>query len=219
MINFENVSKKYGDLIVLDSVDLTIKEGEFTFLTGRSGAGKTTLLRLILKEESPDTGKITLDGEDISKVPTKKLPQVRRKVGFVFQDFKLMENKNVYQNVSVALDIIGKKDSQIKKLVPELLQMVGIESKINKYPWQLSGGEKQRLSIARAVALEPKVIVADEPTGNLDQATSWGIMNLLSTINSEKNTTIVVATHDMEIVNNLKKRIIKLEEGRVISDK
>lgn len=219
MINFENVSKKYGDLVVLDSIDLSIKDGEFTFLTGRSGAGKTTLLRLILKEESPDTGKIILDGEDISKISSKKLPQVRRKVGFVFQDFKLMENKNVFQNVAVALDIIGKKDQQIKKLVPELLALVGIENKLNKYPWQLSGGEKQRLSIARAVALEPKVIVADEPTGNLDQATSWGIMNLLNTINSEKNTTIVVATHDMEVVNNLKKRVIKLEEGRVVHDK
>ena len=218
MVIFENISKKYGDLVVLKEVDLSINTGEFVFLTGRSGAGKTTLLRLILKEEKPDSGKIILDGDDISNVPSKKLPSIRRKVGFVFQDYKLIEYKTAGEHVSMALDIIGKSSKQIKSLIPELLSIVGIESKINKYPWQLSGGEKQRLSIARAIALEPKIIVADEPTGNLDPATSWGIMNLLDNINKEKNTTIIVATHDLKIAENLKKRLIKLDNGRVLSD-
>lgn len=218
MVIFENISKKYGDLVVLEDIDLHINPGEFVFLTGRSGAGKTTLLRLVLKEERPDSGKIILDGDDISDVPRKKLPSVRRKVGFVFQDYKLIDYKTVGEHVSMALDIIGKNGKQIKNLIPELLATVGIESKINKYPWQLSGGEKQRLSIARAIALEPKVIVADEPTGNLDQATSWGIMNLLADINKEKETTVIVATHDVKIIENLKKRLIKLENGRIISD-
>lgn len=218
MVIFENISKKYGDLVVLEDIDLNINAGEFVFLTGRSGAGKTTLLRLILKEERPDSGKIILDGDDISNVPSKKLPSIRRKVGFVFQDYKLIDYKTAGEHVSMVLDIIGKNSKQIKNLIPELLSIVGIESKINKYPWQLSGGEKQRLSIARAIALEPKVIVADEPTGNLDQATSWGIMNLLATINKEKDTTVIVATHDVKIVDNLKKRLIKLDNGRILSD-
>lgn len=216
MIRFESVTKKYGDTIVLDKVDVEIKEGEFVYLTGPSGAGKTTLLRLILKEEDPDSGKIFLEGKDISVLSNKDLPFVRRKVGFVFQDFKLLQSKNAFDNVAIALEVIGKSDEQIEKIVPDLLASVGLSKKAKNYPWQLSGGEKQRLAIARAIALEPKIIVADEPTGNLDQATSWEIVNLLKDINENMGSTIIIATHDTGLTNNMKKRILHLEEGRFV---
>lgn len=216
MIRFESVTKKYGDTIVLDKVDVEIKEGEFVYLTGPSGAGKTTLLRLILKEEDPDSGKIFLEDKDISVLSNKDLPFVRRKVGFVFQDFKLLQSKNAFDNVAIALEVIGKSDEQIEKIVPDLLSSVGLLKKAKNYPWQLSGGEKQRLAIARAIALEPKIIVADEPTGNLDQATSWEIVNLLKDINENMGATIIIATHDTGLINNMKKRVLHLEEGRLI---
>jgi len=216
MIRFESVTKKYGDTIVLDKVDVEIKEGEFVYLTGPSGAGKTTLLRLILKEEDPDSGKIFLEDKDISVLSNKDLPFVRRKVGFVFQDFKLLQSKNAFDNVAIALEVIGKSDEQIEKIVPDLLSSVGLLKKAKNYPWQLSGGEKQRLAIARAIALEPKIIVADEPTGNLDQATSWEIVNLLKDINENMGATIIIATHDTGLINNMKKRVLHLEEGRLV---
>lgn len=216
MIRFESVTKKYGDTTVLDKVDVEIKTGEFVYLTGPSGAGKTTLLRLILKEEDPDTGKIYLEDKDISVLSNKELPFVRRQVGFVFQDFKLLESKNAFDNVAIALEVIGKTDEQIEKIVPDLLSSVGLSKKAKNYPWQLSGGEKQRLAIARAIALEPKIIVADEPTGNLDQATSWEIVNLLKDINENMGATIIVATHDTGLINNMKKRVLRLEEGSFV---
>lgn len=215
MLKFENVSKKYGSRQVLDEVDLFIDDGEFVFLMGSSGAGKTTLLRMILRDESPDTGKVFLDKKDLSQYSKKDLPEIRRKVGFIFQDFRLLESKTVFENVAIALEILGKKDSQVKKMVPELLKKVGLEENLENYPWQLSGGEKQRLAIARAVALEPKVIVADEPTGNLDKGTSWEIINLLNTLSQETGTTVLVATHDEGLVQSLKKKVYRLDNGRI----
>ncbi|NCT55734.1 ATP-binding cassette domain-containing protein [bacterium] len=215
MLKFENVSKKYGNKQVLDDVDLFVDDGEFVFLMGTSGAGKTTLLRMILREESPDSGKVFFDKKDLLQYSKSELPGIRRKIGFIFQDFKLLESKNASQNVSLSLDILGKSAKQIKQLVPELLKSVGLSEKGNNYPWQLSGGEKQRLAIARAVALEPKLIIADEPTGNLDKGTSWEIINLLNTLNKENGTTIIVATHDETLVNSLKKKVYKIENGRI----
>lgn len=215
MLVFENISKNYGKSKVLDNVDLKIDEGEFVFLTGPSGAGKTTLMRLILRDEVPDEGKIYIDTVDLSKLKSSEMPKIRRKVGFVFQDFKLLPTKSSFENVSIALEIVGKTAKQIKELVPQILDSVGIKDKLSNYPWQLSGGEKQRLAIARALALEPKIIVADEPTGNLDSSTSWEIINLLSKINEENGTTIMVATHDVDVVNTLKKRTIILNKGRI----
>ena len=215
MLKFENVSKKYGKKQVLEDVDLFVDDGEFIFLMGTSGAGKTTLLRMILREESPDSGKVFFDKKDLLQYSKSELPEVRRKIGFIFQDFKLLESKNAYENVSISLDILGKTSEQVEQSVPELLKSVGLAEMGNNYPWQLSGGEKQRLAIARAVALEPKLIIADEPTGNLDQSTSWEIINLLNTLNKENGTTIIVATHDETLVNSLKKKVYKIENGRI----
>lgn len=217
MLKFENVSKKYGEKKVLEDVDFFVDDGEFVFLMGTSGAGKTTLLRMILREESPDTGKVFFDKKDLLQYSKSELPEIRRKIGFIFQDFKLLESKNVYENVSISLDILGKTSEQIKQLVPKLLKSVNLEDKSNNYPWQLSGGEKQRLAIARAVALESKLIIADEPTGNLDKGTSWEIISLLDNLNKESGTTIIVATHDETLANSLKKKIYKLENGRIKS--
>jgi len=215
MLLFENVTKKYGDTLVLDNVDLEVGPGEFIFLTGPSGAGKTTLLRLILKDEEADSGKILIDSQDISKVRKSDLYKIRRKVGFVFQDFRLLHTKNSFDNVAISFEIKGKDKKQIEDLVPKALAAVGLESKQKNFPWQLSGGEKQRLAIARALALDPKIIVADEPTGNLDGATSWEIISLLNDINKKEGTTILVATHNSDVINNLKKRVIHIEQGRI----
>src|SRR3989344_6316444 len=215
MLLFENVTKKYGDTLVLDNVDLEVGPGEFIFLTGPSGAGKTTLLRLILKDEEADSGKILIDSQDISKVRKSDLYKIRRKVGFVFQDFRLLHTKNSFDNVAISFEIKGKDRKQIEDLVPKALAAVGLESKQKNFPWQLSGGEKQRLAIARALALDPKIIVADEPTGNLDGATSWEIISLLNDINKKEGTTILVATHNSDVINNLKKRVIHIEQGRI----
>jgi cell division transport system ATP-binding protein len=218
MLRFDSVTKKYGNFLALDKVDTEIKSGEFVYLTGPSGAGKTTLLRLILKEEDPDSGKIIIDEKDVSKISKKELPYIRRKVGFIFQDFKLLDTRNAFDNIAIALEVVGKNDNQIKKIVPDLLKTVGLADKESNFPWQLSGGEKQRLAIARAVAQEPKIIVADEPTGNLDQATTWEIINLLKQINEQNGTTIILATHNFTLIDNMKKRIISLEKGRLVKD-
>ncbi|MBP7859724.1 ATP-binding cassette domain-containing protein [Patescibacteria group bacterium] len=220
MIIFENVTKKYGDQVILDDVDFEIEDGEFIFITGQSGAGKTTLLRLILKEELPDSGKVFFNTQEMSALSKKALIKARQKIGFIFQDYKLLESKNVFDNVAISLEILGKSDSQIQSKVPEILESVGLKSKINSFPWKLSGGEKQRLSIARALALDPILIVADEPTGNLDPATSWDILNLLKRINEESNTTVIVATHDMALIEGLKgkERVYKIENGKINSN-
>ena len=173
------------------------------------------MLRLILKDEEADSGKILIDSQDISKVRKSDLYKIRRKVGFVFQDFRLLHTKNSFDNVAISFEIKGKDKKQIEDLVPKALAAVGLESKQKNFPWQLSGGEKQRLAIARALALDPKIIVADEPTGNLDGATSWEIISLLNDINKKEGTTILVATHNSDVINNLKKRVIHIEQGRI----
>lgn len=219
MITFENVTKVYkrGARPALDQVSLTIERGEFVFLVGTSGSGKSTMLSLMLREERATDGKILVLGKDLGKLSRWKVPQLRRQLGVVFQDFRLLENKTVYDNVAIALQVIGKPRHQIKKVVPEVLQMVGLGGKDKRLPHELSGGEQQRVAIARAMVNRPPILLADEPTGNLDPATSLGIMRLLDRIN-RAGTTVVMATHDEEIVNQMRKRVIELDEGRIIRD-
>lgn len=217
MIRLENVSKKYGEVLALNDINLHIKPGEFVFLIGPSGAGKSTLTKLILKEIRPTSGKIYLNNEDITDVSNRKIPYIRRYIGVVFQDFRLLPNKTVYENVSFAMEIIGKKPREIRRSVPIILSMVGLSDKAKSYPHQLSGGECQRTAIARALVNKPDVIIADEPTGNLDSDTAWEIMNLLQDINN-RGTTIVMATHAKNIVDEMKKRVITLNHGSVVSD-
>lgn len=217
MIRLENVSKKYGEVLALNDINLHIKPGEFVFLIGPSGAGKSTLTKLILKEIRPTSGKIYLNNEDITDVSNRKIPYIRRYIGVVFQDFRLLPNKTVYENVSFAMEIIGKKPREIRRSVPIILSMVGLSDKAKSYPHQLSGGECQRTAIARALVNKPDVIIADEPTGNLDSDTAWEIMNLLQDINN-RGTTIVMATHAKNIVDEMKKRVITLNHGSVVND-
>lgn len=217
LIRLENVSKKYGEVLALNDINLHIKPGEFVFLIGPSGAGKSTLTKLILKEIRPTSGKIYLNNEDITDVSNRKIPYIRRYIGVVFQDFRLLPNKTVYENVAFAMEIIGKKPREIRRSVPIILSMVGLSDKAKSYPHQLSGGECQRTAIARALVNKPDVIIADEPTGNLDSDTAWEIMNLLQDINN-RGTTIVMATHAKNIVDEMKKRVITLNHGSVVSD-
>lgn len=218
MIIYKNVSKIYPpNIVALSNINLEIKRGEFVFIVGSSGAGKSTLLKLLIREEDPDEGEIYFAGENILKLPSKKIPFLRRQIGFIFQDFKLLPLKTVFENVSFALEVCGVPDRLIKERVENLLEIVGLKSKKNKFPHQLSGGEQQRVSIARALAHNPKVLLADEPTGNLDPHTSWEIVKLLLKIN-EMGTTILLATHDKEIVDKAKKRVVVIENGQIISD-
>lgn len=219
MITFDNVTKIYkrGARSALDHVGLTIERGEFVFLVGTSGSGKSTFLSLVLGEESATEGKILVLGKDLGRLSRWKVPALRRQVGVVFQDFRLLENKNVYDNVAIALQVIGKPRRIIRRVVPEVLQMVGLGGKDKRFPHELSGGEQQRVAIARAMVNRPPILLADEPTGNLDPATSLGIMRLLDRIN-RAGTTVVMATHDEEIVNQMRKRVIELDEGRVVRD-
>ena len=215
MITFDNVTKIYkrGARPALDHVSLTIDRGEFVFLVGTSGSGKSTFLSLVLGEESATEGKILVLGKDLGRLSRWKVPGLRRQVGVVFQDFRLLENKNVYDNVAIALQVIGKPRRVIRRVVPEVLQMVGLGGKDKRFPHELSGGEQQRVAIARAMVNRPPILLADEPTGNLDPSTSLGIMRLLDRIN-RAGTTVVMATHDEEIVNQMR----KLDEGRVVRD-
>lgn len=219
MITFDNVTKIYkrGARPALDHVSLTIDRGEFVFLVGTSGSGKSTFLSLVLGEESATEGKILVLGKDLGRLSRWKVPGLRRQVGVVFQDFRLLENKNVYDNVAIALQVIGKPRRVIRRVVPEVLQMVGLGGKEKRFPHELSGGEQQRVAIARAMVNRPPILLADEPTGNLDPSTSLGIMRLLDRIN-RAGTTVVMATHDEEIVNQMRKRVIELDEGRVVRD-
>ena len=218
LINFNNVTKVYGkDAVALDHVDLAIDPGEFVFLVGASGSGKSTMVRLILKELEPSSGSITVNGQRLSAILHRALPKHRRAIGCVFQDFKLLPNKTAAENVAYAMEVTGQKRRAIKVKVPQILELVGLGEQADKYPDQLSGGEQQRVSIARAFVGQPPILIADEPTGNLDPDTSVGIMQLLHRIN-RIGTTVLVATHDREMVDVMRKRVVALEDGRVVRD-
>ena len=219
MIRFSNVTKVYGkDTVALERVNVEIDTGEFVFLVGASGSGKSTMVRLILKEMEPSAGAIYVRGTKLSSVPRRSIPRHRRDIGCVFQDFKLLPNKTVVENVAYVMEVTGQKRRTIRTKVPQILDLVGLSGKMDKFPEMLSGGEQQRVSIARAFVSQPPILVADEPTGNLDPDTSVGIMQLLHRIN-RIGTTVVVATHDREMVDVMRKRVIALEEGRIVRDK
>lgn len=219
MIRFEDVSKVYEgqQRAALKNVSLEIEKGEFVFLVGTSGSGKSTFLRLVLREYRATKGHVYVAGKDISRLPAWKIPGLRRQIGTVFQDFRLLPGKTVHENVAFALQVIGKPTSVIKKVVPETLELVGLSGKGERLPEELSGGEQQRVAIARAFVNRPRILIADEPTGNLDPATSVGIMKLLDRIN-RADTTVVMATHDSAIVDQMRKRVIELESGQVVRD-
>lgn len=222
MIEFKNVSKIYNEqtndeTTALKNINLSIKKGEFVFLVGPSGSGKTTFIKLIIKEIDESGGIIYIAGRNISNLKANRIPQLRRNVGCVFQDFKLLPNKTVFENIAFALEVIGKPVYQIKVQVPQVLKLVGLYNKLNSYPHQLSGGEQQRVSIARAFVNRPPILLADEPTGNIDPGTSEGIMKILSRINLI-GATVLMATHDRNIVNSMRRRVVELEEGEIIRD-
>jgi len=218
LIKFENVFKSYGDEQVLENVDFEIDKGEFVFLVGSSGAGKSTIIKLLNKYETPSAGRVYIDGVDLATVPINQMHKIRRKIGIVFQDFRVIKSRNVFENVSISLEVIDADEATIKEVVPNILNMVGLQHKIYKYPSELSGGEIQRLTIARALAHEPDILVADEPTGMIDPKATNDIMNLLVDIN-KMGTTVLMATHDYNIVNHFKRRVIRVEDGKIISDK
>ena len=217
MILFDSVSKKFGSTTALDNISLEIKQGEFVFIVGPSGAGKSTLLRTLTREIMPTSGKLMVGHMDITKIKDKDVPFLRRKVGVVFQDFKLLDDRTVFENVAITLEVLGKKDEEIAKMVEHILKLVEIWDKRNLFPRQLSGGEAQRTAIARAIVGKPDVLLADEPTGDLDPKTAWGVIQLLNEINSW-GTTILMATHNQEIVNTLKRRVIIIKDGKVCKD-
>ena len=219
MILFDHVTKRYGKgtRAVLDDISLHISANEFVFLVGKSGAGKSTLLKMITKEATPDSGKIIIGGIDLDYVKRRHIPDYRRRIGVVFQDYKLLPSRTVFENVAFALEIAGMSNHEIENTVPKVLDLVGLSDKANRFPADLSGGERQRVSIARSVARQPKILIADEPTGNLDVLTSKEIIDLLQKINNY-GTTILVTTHDANIVNLLKKRVITMRDGKIISD-
>ncbi len=218
MISMRGVEKHYvSDSPALTEVNVEIEQGEFVFLVGHSGSGKSTFIKLLLREIMPTSGQIIVAGQDLIKLKNWKVPYLRRNIGCVFQDFKLLPNKTSYENVAFALEVIGRSRHVIRTQVPEVLRLVGLEDKMESYPDELSGGEQQRVSIARAFVNRPPLLLADEPTGNLDPATSLGIMSLLNRIN-KTGTTVLVATHDREMVDSMRKRVIALENGKVIRD-
>ena len=218
MITFEEVSKVYkGNVEALHGASATIEKGEFVFLVGPSGSGKSTMLRLINREETADKGRIFVAGKDIARLSSWRVPYLRRNIGCIFQDYKLLQSKTVYENVAFALEVIGRPRQVVKAQVPAILELVGLESKSKNLPAELSGGEQQRVSIARAFVNRPLILLADEPTGNLDPATSVGIMRLLDRIN-RTGTTVVMATHDRSIVDTMQRRVIELETGEIIRD-
>jgi cell division transport system ATP-binding protein len=218
MIRLEHVTKVYkGEVVALREASADIQKGEFVFLVGPSGSGKSTFIRLLNKEEEPDQGVIWVAGKDINKLSSWKVPFLRRNIGCVFQDFKLLPTKSVYENVAFALEVIGRPKHVIKTQVPAILELVGLANKMGNLPHELSGGEQQRVSIARAFVNRPLILLADEPTGNLDPATSVGIMRLLDRIN-RTGTTVVMATHDQSIVDTMRRRVIELDRGTIVRD-
>lgn len=218
MIKTEDVEKIYkGGISALGGVSIEIEKGEFVFIVGPSGSGKSTFLKLLTKEEEPTHGQIHVAGKNLASLPRWRVPYLRRNVGCVFQDFKLLPNKTVFENVSFALDVIGRPKNVVRRQVPQILELVGLGEKLDRFPDELSGGEQQRVSIARAFVNRPLILIADEPTGNLDPATSVGIMRLLDRIN-RTGTTVVMATHDHAIVDSMRRRVIELEDGTVVRD-
>ena len=219
MIRFDHVSKQYKNSSrpALVDVDLTINQGEFVFLVGSSGSGKSSMLRLMVEEEKPTTGTVTVNDVNVAKLRNRKVPAFRRKLGIVFQDFRLLPNKTVFENVAFGMEVIGKSRREIRARVPEVLELVGLEGKEKRLPSELSGGEQQRVAVARAFVNNPSLLIADEPTGNLDPSTSVGIMKLLDRIN-RTGTTIIMATHDVAIVDQMRKRIIQLDSGHIVRD-
>ena len=218
MIKLEHVSKSYSAGIpALNDISLNIEEGEFVFIVGNSGSGKSTLIKLLLKELEPTKGVITINNRNLNAIRRKQIPKYRRNVGVVFQDFRLLKDRNVYENVAFAQKVIGTPARLIRSSVPTMLSMVGLAAKYKSYPKHLSGGEQQRVAIARALVNQPKILLADEPTGNLDNHNAWEIMKLLEEIN-QKGTTVVVVTHNLEIVKAMKKRVITMKKGVIISD-
>jgi cell division transport system ATP-binding protein len=218
MIRLENVTKAYkGNVVALRDVSADIQKGEFVFLVGASGSGKSTFIRLLLKEERPDTGRIWVAGKEIAHLSNWKVPYLRRNIGCVFQDFKLLPNKTVYENVAFALEVIGRPKHVVESQVPQILDLVGLAKKHDNLPNELSGGEQQRVSIARAFVNRPLILLADEPTGNLDPSTSEGIMRLLDRIN-RTGTTVVMATHDRSVVDAMRRRVIELDRGTLVRD-
>ncbi len=218
MIDFKGVTKKYDHgVTALDNINLKIEKGEFVFLVGPSGSGKSTFLKLVIKEEDPTEGIININSRDLSKLRDKDVPYLRRKIGFVFQDFRLLYDKTVAENITFALRVVEASEREIRTGLNSVLKQVGLEGKENSYPNQLSGGEQQRVALARALATKPPIIIADEPTGNLDAETAKGIMDTLYEINS-KGTTIVVVTHDQNIIRSSNKRVVALEKGKIVAD-
>lgn len=223
MIKFQNITKIYSGhsgsspIVALENVSFEVKKKEFVLITGKSGAGKTTLLRLLLVEEKPTRGRVFFDGIDLSKIKKPQLPKLRRRIGTVFQDYKLLPSRNIYENIAYVMEVIGATDKEIARDVPEVLEIVGLADRAHSFPRELSGGERQRTALARALIHRPDVILADEPTGNLDPYHTSDIIRLLLKI-QELGTTIILSTHDKEIINGLGQRVITLEDGRVIKD-
>lgn len=218
-VNFENVSKNYGLITALKEVDIKIDQGDFIFIAGPSGSGKSTLLKLILNQIKPSEGSITIDGIDLSKATKDEIDRIRRQTGVIFQDYQLVSDKTVEENVSLALDIVNFPLSQIPSRVDEVIEMVGLSSRRFLFPSQLSGGEMQRASLARALAVKPKLILADEPTGNLDTQNSWYLVKLLKDINKDQKTTIIMTTHNQDIIDSFDKRVIYLKMGQVENER
>ncbi|EZP75105.1 cell division ATP-binding protein FtsE [Parageobacillus genomosp. 1] len=218
MIEMQDVYKTYPNgVVALNGISVRIKQGEFVYVVGPSGAGKSTFIKMMYREEKPTSGTIMVNGVNLAKLKDSKVPLLRRNIGVVFQDFKLLPKLTVYENVAFALEVIEESPKVIRKKVMEVLELVGLKHKVRAYPNELSGGEQQRVSIARSIVNSPKIVIADEPTGNLDPETSWGIMDLFEKIN-DGGTTIVMATHNREIVNTIRRRVIAIEKGKIVRD-
>ncbi len=218
MIYFDKVSKVYSPTsIALEDVSFSIAPQEFISIVGQSGAGKSTLLKLLLAEESPTAGKVFFESNDLHLIPKRELSKIRRRIGVVFQDYRLLSHKTAYENIAFAMEAAGKLDEDISHDVPQVLELVGLMDKAWHFPHELSGGEKQRVAIARAIVVRPDVIIADEPTGNLDPLNTWDIIHLLEKVNS-LGTTVILATHDKEIINSLRRRVVTLEKGKLVRD-